>query len=156
MVLTVATAIGAMGVLETFLLFSLADHVFGLSRDAIRTVIYLKLSVSGHLTIFVTRTRGPFWSKPAPARLLFGAVVGTQVLATCITVFGVLMTSIKLGVDRLRLGLRTVLVPRGRPGQARHLRIPGPKPPPPDDAESHHQPLINWIWVLRDNGRGVR
>jgi hypothetical protein len=30
-------------------------------------LMYLKLSVAGHLTIFVTRTRGPFWStRPAP------------------------------------------------------------------------------------------
>lgn len=27
-----------------------------------QTLMYLKLSVAGHLTIFLTRTRGPFWS----------------------------------------------------------------------------------------------
>ncbi len=91
-VLTVATALGVMGVLETFLLFALADSVFGLNHDVIRTLIYLKLSVSGHLTIFVTRTRDPFWARPAPSRLLLGAVVGTQALATLIAGFGLLMT----------------------------------------------------------------
>jgi H+-transporting ATPase len=91
-VLTVATAIGVMGVAETFLLFGLADHVFAVDRDVIRTLIYLKLSVSGHLTIFVTRTRGPFWSRPAPSRVLLGAVLGTQLLATTIAIFGLLMT----------------------------------------------------------------
>lgn len=91
-VLTVATAIGVMGVLETFLLFALADNVFGLHRDVIQTLIYLKFSVSGHLTIFVTRTRERFWSKSAPAGVLFGAVLGTQILATCIAVFGLAMT----------------------------------------------------------------
>jgi len=96
-VLTIATAIGAMGVFETFLLFSLADSVFGLNHDVIRTLIYLKLSVSGHLTIFVTRTRGPFWTKPAPAPLLLGAVIGTQILATCIAVSGLLMTPLGWG-----------------------------------------------------------
>ena len=75
-VLTLATALGTMGVAETFLLLALADNVFGLDHDVIRTLIYLKLSISGHLTIFVTRTRDPFWTKPAPAPLLFGAVVG--------------------------------------------------------------------------------
>jgi H+-transporting ATPase len=91
-VLIVATALGTMGVAETFLLFALAGPVFGLSHAVIRTLIYLKLSVSGHLTIFVTRTRGPFWTRPAPARLLLGAVVGTQLLATIIAVYGILMT----------------------------------------------------------------
>lgn len=91
-VVTIACTIGTMGVLETFLLFSLADTVFGLHHDVIRTLIYLKLSVSGHLTIFVTRTRGPFWTRPAPARILLAAVIGTQLLATMIAGFGLLMT----------------------------------------------------------------
>ncbi len=50
-------------------------------------MMYLKLSVAGHLTIFLTRTRGPFWSI-RPARILWGAVLGTQALATCIALFG--------------------------------------------------------------------
>ncbi len=91
-VLTVATVLGSMGVLETFLLFALAGPVFGLDHDVTRTLIYLKLSVSGHLTIFVTRARGPFWARPAPARILLGAVVGTQLIATLIAGFGFLMT----------------------------------------------------------------
>ncbi len=52
--------------------------------------MYLKLSVAGHLTIFVTRTRGPFWSI-RPAAILFWAVVGTQILATLIAVYGLFM-----------------------------------------------------------------
>jgi H+-transporting ATPase len=58
--------------------------------------MYLKLSVAGHLTIFLTRTRGPFWStRPAPILLL--AVFGTQVIATLIAVYGVFMTPIGWG-----------------------------------------------------------
>lgn len=91
-VLTIATALGTMGVAETFLLFALADNTFQLNHDLIRTLIYLKLSVSGHLTVFVTRTRHPFWSRPAPARILLAAVIGTQVIATLIAVYGMAMT----------------------------------------------------------------
>jgi H+-transporting ATPase len=61
-----------------------------------QTLIYLKLSVAGHLTIFVTRTRGPFWSI-RPSRILFGAVLGTQLLATLISVYGVFMYPIGWG-----------------------------------------------------------
>jgi H+-transporting ATPase len=53
-------------------------------------MMYLMLSVAGHLTIFLTRTRGPFWSI-APAPALWIACLGTQILATCIAVFGFLM-----------------------------------------------------------------
>ena len=76
-----------MGVIAAFGLFFLAERVFHIDREHIQTMMYLKLSVAGHLTIFLTRTRGPFWSiRPAP--ILLGAVVGTQVLATCIALFG--------------------------------------------------------------------
>jgi H+-transporting ATPase len=51
----------------------------------------LKLSVAGHLTIFLTRTRGPFWSI-RPARILWVAVLGTQTVATLIAVYGLFMT----------------------------------------------------------------
>jgi H+-transporting ATPase len=43
--------------------------------------------VAGHLTIFLTRTRGPFWSI-RPARILWMAVLGTQTLATLVAVYG--------------------------------------------------------------------
>jgi H+-transporting ATPase len=54
------------------------------------------LSVAGHLTIFLTRTRGPFWSI-RPARILWVAVVGTQILATLIAVYGIFMTPLGWG-----------------------------------------------------------
>ncbi|OIN78916.1 plasma-membrane proton-efflux P-type ATPase [Mycobacterium malmoense] len=91
-VLTIATVLGIIGVVATFTLFFLADRVFHLSHDLIRTMIYLKLSAAGQLTIFLTRARGPFWSRPAPAPLLLGAVVAAQTVATLISVYGMAMT----------------------------------------------------------------
>ncbi len=91
MVLGVATALGLIGVVSTFSLFYLCDRLFHLDRSHIQTLIYLKLSVAGHLTIFLTRTRGPFWTI-RPAKILWGAVLGTQMIATLIAVYGLLMT----------------------------------------------------------------
>jgi len=91
-VLTIATVLGVIGVVATFVLFFLATKAFGLSHDFICIMIYLKLSVAGQLTIFLTRTRGPFWSRPAPAPLMLGAVIGAQTIATLIAVYGALMT----------------------------------------------------------------
>jgi H+-transporting ATPase len=92
-VLGIATVLGVSGVIASFGLFYLGEQVFHLSREAIQSLMYLKLSVAGHLTIFITRTRGPFWSfRPAP--ILVGAVVGTQLLATFIVVYGLFMTPI--------------------------------------------------------------
>lgn len=53
--------------------------------------------MSGHLTIFVTRSRGPFWSRPGPAPILLGAVVGTQAIAALIAVYGLLMSPLGRG-----------------------------------------------------------
>ena len=58
--------------------------------------MYLMLSVAGHLTIFLTRTRGPFWSI-RPARILWIAVLGTQLVATLIAVYGLFMSPLGWG-----------------------------------------------------------
>jgi len=93
MVLGVATVLGVAGVFSSFGLFYLGEKMFHLDRDFIQTLIYLKLSVAGHMTIFVTRTRGPFWSV-RPARILLFAVIGTQLVATIFAVYGILMVPI--------------------------------------------------------------
>jgi H+-transporting ATPase len=90
-VLGVATVLGAAGVVSAFGLFYLGERIFHLDRAHIQTLMYLKLSVAGHLTILLTRTRGPFWSI-RPARILWAAVLGTQLVATLIAVYGLFMT----------------------------------------------------------------
>ena len=92
-VLGIATVLGICGVIASFGLFYLGERLFHLSRETIQTLMYLKLSVAGHLTVFVTRTRGPFWaSRPSPVLLV--AVIGTQLVATLIAVFGWFMPPI--------------------------------------------------------------
>ena len=92
-VIGVATVLGIMGLIASFGLFYLGERVFHLNRDFIQSLMYLKLSVAGHLTIFLTRTKGHFWSY-RPSRPLFFAVMGTQVVATLITVYGLFMSPI--------------------------------------------------------------
>jgi H+-transporting ATPase len=95
-VLGIATVLGLIGVVSAFGLFYLGERVFHLDRAHIQTLMYLKLSVAGHLTIFLTRTRGPWWSI-RPARVLWVAVLGTQALATLIAVYGLFMTPLGWG-----------------------------------------------------------
>jgi H+-transporting ATPase len=90
LVLGVSTVLGVAGVISAFGLFYLGERVFHLDRDRVQTLMYLKLSVAGHLTIFITRTRGPFWTI-RPARILLLAVLGTQAIATLIAVYGLFM-----------------------------------------------------------------
>ena len=96
LVLGISTVLGVIGVVAAFGLFYLGERVFHLDRMHIQTLMYLKLSIAGHLTIFLTRTRGPFWSI-RPARILWVAVVGTQTVATLIAVYGLFMTPLGWG-----------------------------------------------------------
>jgi H+-transporting ATPase len=95
-VLGIATVLGIVGPVAAFGLFYLGDKVFGLGHPQLQTLMYLMLSVAGHLTVFLARTRGPFWSI-RPARILLLAVLGTQTLATLIAVYGVFMTPLGWG-----------------------------------------------------------
>jgi H+-transporting ATPase len=96
MVLGIATVLGVIGPVAAFGLFFLGDRVYHLDRAHIQTLMYLMLSVAGHMTIFLTRTRGPFWSI-RPARILWLAVLGTQIAATFIAVYGLFMTPLGWG-----------------------------------------------------------
>jgi H+-transporting ATPase len=96
MVLGISTVLGVIGVGSAFGLFYLGERVFHLDRAHIQTLMYLKLSVAGHLTIFLTRTRGPFWSI-RPSRILLAAVFGTQIVATLLAVYGLFMTPLGWG-----------------------------------------------------------
>ncbi len=96
LVLGISTVMGLFGVAAAFGLFFLGDRVFHLDHAHVQTLMYLKLSVAGHLTIFLTRTRGPFWSI-RPARILLIAVFGTQAIATLIAVYGLFMTPLGWG-----------------------------------------------------------
>ncbi len=88
LVLGIATVLGLVGPIAAFGLFYLGDRYFKLGHPQLQTMMYLMLSVAGHLTIFQTRTRGPWWST-RPAWILLGAVCGTQIVATLIAVYGV-------------------------------------------------------------------
>ncbi|WP_455284624.1 plasma-membrane proton-efflux P-type ATPase, partial [[Eubacterium] cellulosolvens] len=87
-ILGIATILGTIGVASSFGILYMGQEIFHLSREVMQSFIYLKLSVAGHLTVFVARTKGPFWSVK-PSAPLFLAVIVTQLIATLITVYGI-------------------------------------------------------------------
>ena len=86
-VLGVSTVLGLTGVIASFGLFYYVKEYCDLTNATIQSFMFLKLAVDGHLTIFVTRTRGPFWSI-APAPILLWTAIGTKLLATVAAVYG--------------------------------------------------------------------
>jgi H+-transporting ATPase len=96
LVLGIATVLGLVGPIAAYGLFFYGHRVAHLDHDRLQTLMYLMLSVAGHLTIFLTRTRGPFWSIP-PKRILVLAVLGAQTIATLLAGFGIFMTALGWG-----------------------------------------------------------
>lgn len=86
-VLGMSTLLGLVGVVSSFGIFYIAESVLNLPRDQLQSFVFLKLAVAGHLTIFLTRTRGPFWSIRPGGALFFSTVV-TKLLATLLVVYG--------------------------------------------------------------------
>ena len=139
LVLGISTVLGVMGPIAAFGLFYLGEEVFGIQRAQLQTMMYLLLSVAGHLTIFLARTRGPLWSQ-RPAGVLLVAVFGTQVIATCFAVFGIFMTPLPWGWvgfvwgyavlwallnDRIKLLAYRILDPPSRHAEVSGTPTPG-------------------------------
>jgi H+-transporting ATPase len=93
-VLTLATTLGLIGVIETFGVLVIARVVLKLDPAHIQSLIYIKLAVAGHLTLIITRTKYPFFSRPFPAPILLVAILGTQAVAAAIVGFGILVVQI--------------------------------------------------------------
>ncbi len=94
LVIGMATVLGVVGPIAAFGLFALAKNGYHLDHAHLQTLMYLMLSVAGSLTIFLTRTRGPLWSTPHPARLLLTAVLGAEAIASMLALFGIFMPSL--------------------------------------------------------------
>lgn len=91
--LTISSILGLAGVVSSFLLFFILREN-GVSNDVIQTMMFLKLIVAGHSTLYITRTEGWFWQRPWPAALLLSATFGTEILGTIIAVFGVFVSPV--------------------------------------------------------------
>jgi len=93
-VLAVAVTAGTMGVIASFILFWIARDFLQLPPAQVQTVIFLKLLVAGHLTIYITRSERWFWHRPWPAARLFWTTEATQVAGTLAAVYGWLLEPI--------------------------------------------------------------
>ena len=97
-VLIVASLLGATGVVSSFLLFIIGLDVFHLSLNTLQTLIFLKMTVAGHLTIYLARTGvHHFWKRPLPSKVLFFTTETTQVIGTLFAVYGVFMAPLGWG-----------------------------------------------------------
>jgi H+-transporting ATPase len=60
----------------------------------IQSMLFVKLIVAGHGTIYNTRTDNWFWKRPFPSSTLFWSSLLSAILGTLIGVYGIFMTPI--------------------------------------------------------------
>lgn len=85
--LFISTILGIAGVISSFFLFYILEEM-KLAESMIQSIIFCKLIVAGHTTIFVTRTQEWMWKRPFPSGILLHASLWSAVLGTLICVYG--------------------------------------------------------------------
>lgn len=95
-VLTVSSLLGITGVMASFGIFYVGRTVLHFSGPILQSFIFLKLVISGHLTIFNTRTTKAFWTS-RPSNLLLWSAIITKVIATLFVVYGIFVAPIGWG-----------------------------------------------------------
>ncbi len=91
-VVAIASVLGIYGVIESFGLFWIVRDYLKLALPVVQALIFLKLLVSGHMTIYLTRNKGPVWESPLPSWKLVVPAEATQLVGTLAVVYGWFMT----------------------------------------------------------------
>ena len=87
-VLAIASVLGVYGVFESFGLFWIVRDYLGLPAATVQSLVFLKLLVSGHMTIYLTRNKGSIWERPWPSWKLVLPCEATQIVGTLAVVYG--------------------------------------------------------------------
>ncbi len=83
---------GLVGIANSLILFFLMVSVLHLPWAIIQTIFFLKLTVSGHMLIYVAHTEGR-WYKFLPSREILWATSITQAVASTFALTGLFMSS---------------------------------------------------------------
>ena len=91
--LSTATVLGLVGVTSSFLLFFILREL-GFQEEVIQSMLFLKLVIAGHNTLYICRSRGWFWQQPWPSPWLFSATFATEIAGTLVAVYGLFISPI--------------------------------------------------------------
>ncbi|EXX79171.1 H(+)-exporting P2-type ATPase PMA1 [Rhizophagus irregularis DAOM 197198w] len=94
--ITLSLVLGTLLTAASFAHYYIAKDVFHFDSEKIATVMYLHISSCPHFVIFSTRLSGYFWEN-IPSITFIIAVLGTQVFAMLISIYGLLTPKIGWG-----------------------------------------------------------
>lgn len=93
-VMLTSAILSVVGIVQSIGLLLHLHRVVHLPFDQVQTGVFMQLVIGGHLLLFSTRAKGPFWKPPFPAAKLFWAITGTQAFAALMAANGWLIPSI--------------------------------------------------------------
>ena len=120
-VLTIASALGVYGVIESFGMFWILRDYLKLGSSLVQPLIFLKLLVSGHMTIYLTRNKGPVWESPLPSWKLVVPARNDAADRHVDCGLWLVHARHRLAVRLTGLGLHAGVVPRRQRDQDRRL-----------------------------------
>ncbi|GAJ30427.1 plasma-membrane proton-efflux P-type ATPase [Acidomonas methanolica] len=103
-VLSVAAVLGIFGVIVSFSVFLFVRDYLALPAAIVQSVVFLKLLVAGHMTIYLTRNKGPFWERPWPSWKLVVPCELAQAIGTITVVYGWFMAPTGWGLAAMVWG----------------------------------------------------
>jgi H+-transporting ATPase len=106
-VMSIATYLGLMGVIFSFILFYIGLVILHLDQGTLQTLNFLKFTISGYLYIYMGRTRGLFWTLKPGALMLWSGII-SRALATAIALLGWYVPPISWQLVGLVWGLAVV------------------------------------------------
>ena len=89
---TLSSLYGFVGIVESLVLFFIIRNILHLDWGIIQTMYFLKLTVSGHMLIYVAHTKQRWW-KFLPGKGVIWATSLTQLVSTLLALTGFLMPS---------------------------------------------------------------
>jgi H+-transporting ATPase len=87
-VIAVSSTMGLIGMAGSFMMLYLALDILHLTIPQVQTYIFLKMAVSGHLTLFIARRKGFFLKRPFPAQIVIWSALITKLIGTFVAAYG--------------------------------------------------------------------
>ncbi len=86
----ISSSYGLIGVANSVAFFLLAVYVFHISTPIVMTLFFLKLTIGGHMLIYVAHTEEKWWRFLPSKQVIFATTV-TQAIATILALMGIFM-----------------------------------------------------------------
>ena len=85
-----SSSYGIVGICTSLMLFFIVKNIWHLEWQVIQTMFFLKLTISGHMLIYVAHTKEHWW-KFLPSKEVIWSTLVTQLIATSLAFSGFLM-----------------------------------------------------------------